>query len=119
MKKIEKINPNSVISVTEIAPEEQKDNYIYLCNLTTKETVLMSYNPLERVKQFIKYGYAIAKNDNNDLRTEKVQIFINYYGLEVTKFINRNSEDEIVCVCDTVFQATNYIHKHSLDKFCA
>ena len=119
MKKLKKINPNSVISVTEIAQKEQKDNYIYLCSLVTKETVLMSYNPLERVKQFIKYGYAIAKNDNNDLRTEKVQIFINYYGLEVTKFLDSNSDDEIVFICDTIFQATNYIHRHSLDKFCA
>jgi len=119
VKKIEKINPDNVISVTEIAPGQQEDKFIYVCTTTTEETVLMPYNPLEQIKQFIKYGYAIAKNENSDLRTEKVKIFINYYGLEVTEFIHSNSRDEIVFLCDTVFQATNYIHKHSLDKFCA
>jgi hypothetical protein len=125
MERVLKINPQTVVSVVYVGNtfknEEIKvdDSFKYICSLVTNERVLMEYDPLKRIKQFIKYGYAVVKNKNNNLRTEKVQIFINYYGLEVIEFINSNSKDEIVFTCDTIFQAINYIHKHSLDKFCA
>lgn len=119
MKRLKNINPNSVISVTEIAPEEQKDDFIYICSLITNESVLMPYNPLERIKQFIKYGYSVVKDKDDNLKTEKVAVYINYYGLEVTKFVKNSSHGDIKIVLDTIYQATNYIHQHSLDEFCA
>jgi len=118
MKRLKNINPNSVISVIEMAIEEQEDDFIYICSLVTDESVLMPYNPLEKIKQFIKYGYSVVKDKDDNLKTEKVAIYINYYGSEVKKFVKNNVHGDIKIVLDTIYQATNYILEYSLDEFC-
>lgn len=117
IKKYEMINPNSVISVSIPDDSMINDEYIYLCKLTNKESVLLPYHPLLQIKQFIEIGYAVTHfiDDDEDkeinfVQIEKVIVYIDYYGFERTELKDRTSKNTIIEVFTSYFKANNYIH---------
>ena len=117
MKKIAMINPNVVIDV--VVPDEafrndeiSDDGYRYICKLVTKETVLLPYNPLHMIKQFINYKYAITKGtDNLNIKIEEIMHYIDYYGTERKEIIDFESNNEIEEVYDTYLEASEALIK--------
>jgi len=121
IKKYEMINPAVVINVTIPEDDMLDDEYIYLCKLTTKESVLLPYHPLLQIKQFIEIGYAVTEfiDENNERRfvkIEKVIVYIDYYGFERTEIKDRTSKNTIVKVFQTYVQADSWITKQELEK---
>jgi len=121
IKKYEMINPNSVISVSVLDEDKRVDEYVWLCKLTTKETILLQYNPLSTIKQFIKYGYAVThfKDETNEIdfvKIEQTMTFIDYYGFEVTQIKDIESNNTIIKNFDTYVQADRYILEQELKK---
>ncbi len=121
IKKYEMINPNSVISVSVLDEDKRVDEYVWLCKLITKESVLLRYNPLLNVKQFIKYGYAVThfEDETNEIdfvKIEQTMTFIDYYGFEVTQIKDIESNNTIIKNFDTYVQADRYILEQELKK---
>jgi hypothetical protein len=114
MKRLLNINPLTVVNVIEVnigfRNEEIKDDeYRYICHLINNESVLLPYNPLKKIKQFINYQYAITSNSNElNIKVEKVIIYIDYYGFKVSKIVGK-SDNEIRSTYDTYFQAVEVL----------
>ena len=90
MKKLRLINPNTVISVEVVEEEKRVDNFVFICKLTTKESVLCPYNPLNTIKQFLGELYGITSLYGGDIEVSKIIKFVDYYGTIVMQI-----EDEI------------------------
>jgi len=118
MKKYEMINPQNVLFVSLLEEENREDEYIWICKLTTKESVLLKYNPLITIKQFIGYKFAVTKNREDDklVKIEQVMVYIDYYGFERTEIKDELSSNEIVKVFDSYVQADRYILNSELEK---
>jgi len=107
MKKYLDINPATVINVTVLSDEFANDEFKYLCKLTSKEVVLLPYNPLITIKQFIDYKYAITSGiDELNIKIEKIMIYIDYYGFERKELTDINSNNEVREIYDTYIQAS-------------
>lgn len=122
MKKIQMINPNVVIDV--VVPNEDfrndeisDDGYKYICKLVNKETVLLPYNPLHMIKQFISNKYAITKGtDNLNIKIEEIMHYIDYYGTERKEIIDFESNNEIEEVYDTYLEASEALIKLDIEE---
>lgn len=122
MKKIQMINPNVVIDVV-VANQDLKndeisdDGYKYVCKLVNKETVLLPYNPLHMIKQYISNKYAITKNtDNLNIKIEEIIHYIDYYGTERKEIIDFESDNEIEKVYDSWLEASEALIKLNIEK---
>ena len=81
MKKLDLVNPINVINVEPVGTENIKDNYAFIVKLTTKESVLMRYNPLATIKQFIAVKWCIISTvDDSDICVSECIEYIDYYG---------------------------------------
>lgn len=121
IKKYEMINPMNVVSVSIQDEDKRTDEYIWLCKLVTKETILLRYNPLLTIKQFVKYGYAVThfEDETNEIdfvNIEQTMTFIDYYGFEVTQIKDTESNNTIIKNFDTYVQADRYILEQDLKK---
>lgn len=121
IKKYEMINPMNVVSVSIQDEDKRTDEYVWLCKLVTKETILLRYNPLLTIKQFIKYGYAVTyfEDETNEIdfvKIEQTMTFIDYYGFEVTQIKDIESNNTIIKNFDTYVQADRYILEQELKK---
>lgn len=119
IKKYDMINPNTIISVTIPEDDMIDDEYIYLCKLITKESVLLPYHPLLQIKQFIEVGFAVTEfvdedNERNFVSIEKVMVYIDYYGFERTEIKDRSSKNTIIKVFETYIKASLWIQKQEL-----
>jgi hypothetical protein len=121
MKKLLNINPSTVISVTEVNigfrnENIKDDDYRYICNLTNDKSVLLPYNPLSKIKQFINYQYAITSNSNKlNIKIEKVIVYIDYYGFETSEIVEK-SDNEIRSTYDTYLQALEALTQLELEE---
>ncbi|HIP13851.1 MAG TPA: hypothetical protein EYG73_14170 [Arcobacter sp.] len=121
IKKYEMINPMNVVSVSIQDEDKRTDEYVWLCKLVTKETILLRYNPLLTIKQFVKYGYAVThfEDETNEIdfvNIEQTMTFIDYYGFEVTQIKDTESNNTIIKNFDTYVQADRYILEQDLKK---
>lgn len=122
MRRLLKVNPLTVIDVitvgNDFTNEEIKDDeYKYICRLINNESVLLSYNPLLTIKQFIKYRYAITSDSNElNVKVEKTIVYINYYGFEVEEISDNNSNNEIRKVYETSIRAYEILQEIEYDE---
>lgn len=122
MKRYLNINPATVINVIFVSDdftndEIKDDEYRYLCKTINKETVLLPYNPLITIKQFIAYKYAITSGvDELNIKVEKIMVYIDYYGFVREKIVDINSNNEIIKIFDTFIQATEALVTYELEE---
>lgn len=117
MNKFNMINPINVLSVTVQDENKRTDEYIYICKLVTKESVLLPYNPLITIKQFIEYKYAITSGiDELNIKIEKIMIYIDYYGFERKEITDINSNNEIREIFNSYHLASEALIKIDLEE---
>lgn len=82
MKKLDFVNPENVVNVDFLGMDKIKEgNYAYIVKLVTKETVIMKYNPLLCIKQFICFKWCIISDiEDSDINVSKCEFYVNYYG---------------------------------------
>ena len=121
MKKLLNINPLTVINCIETNKgfrneDITDDEYRFICHLSSNNSVLLPYNPLSTIKQFINYQYAITSNsDGLNIKIEKVIVYIDYYGFEINKIVGK-SNNEIRSTYNTYFEAVEVLTKFELEE---
>lgn len=98
MKKLDLVNPNTVMNVEPIDPNKSNDNYIYLVKLISKETVLMRYNPLAEIKQFVSKGFAVVSDAGTQHCVTEIITYIDFYGTIVNRI-----QDDVMALWDVEY----------------